>query len=120
MLLQADYFIEPVNAWLPSASAQKFSHMLLARHLGADWRRIFRRDPDQVPDDPDQAIAMIIDVSAKLAFSGDMGLLGKFQFLGRDTEAARKHREIQHARQQPAETNQLGFAGEAHPHVAAH
>jgi hypothetical protein len=46
--------------------------MLLARHLGADWRRIFRRDPDQVPDDPDQAIAMIIDVSAKLAFSGDM------------------------------------------------
>ena len=57
--------------------------MLLASHLGAGWRCIFRRDPDQVPDDLDQAIAMIIDVSAKLAFTGDIGLLGKFQFLGR-------------------------------------
>ena len=94
MLLQADYFIEPVNAWLPSASAQKFSHMLLASHLGADWRRILRRDPDQVPDDLDQATAMIIDVSAKLAFSTDMGLLGKLQFLGRHSESAREHREI--------------------------
>jgi hypothetical protein len=41
MRLQANYFVEPINAWLPPASAQKFSHMLLASHLGADWRRIF-------------------------------------------------------------------------------
>ena len=72
MLLQAGDFVEPVNAWLPSATAQKIRHMTLAIQFGAGWRRIFRRDPDQVPDDLDQAIAMIIDVSAKLAFSGDM------------------------------------------------
>jgi len=41
-------------------------------HSRAGWRCIFRRDPDEIPDDLDQAIAMIIDVSAKVAFSGDM------------------------------------------------
>ena len=56
--------------------------MLLASHLGAGWRRIFRRDPDQIPDDLDQAIAMIIDVSAKLGFSGDMVSYENSSFLG--------------------------------------
>jgi len=54
---------------------QKIGYVLLARQLRARGWSIFGRDADQVADDTDQAIAMVVNISAELLFERDICLL---------------------------------------------
>src|SRR5437899_3286882 len=48
MIHQSRHVAQMIEAWLPTEFAQKMGHVVLASEFGSHWRRVFRRNADQV------------------------------------------------------------------------
>jgi hypothetical protein len=66
MLLEARHLIEPIHCGCPTTMPQKAGDVLLAAQLGAGGWSVFRRNADQLLNDPDQAIAIRLHILIEL------------------------------------------------------